>query len=73
METRCSTDAVKVCAEKLKTEFQEFSFGVLDTYGDAHNIELSLKEYEMNRPEGWTVFLIHCFPIIKVTAHEKEL
>ena len=60
-----STDVVKACAEKLKKECEEFSFGLSDTYLDAHDIELSLKEYEENRPESWTIFLTHCFPIVK--------
>ena len=43
-----STDVVKAFAEKLKKECEEFSFGLSDTYLDAHDIELSLKEYEEN-------------------------
>ena len=58
-----STD-VKVCAEKLKKECEEFSFGISDAYLDAHGIKLSLKEYEENRPESWN-YLTHCFPIVK--------
>ena len=39
-----STDVVKVCPEKLKEECEEFSFGLSDTYLDAHDIKSSLKE-----------------------------
>ena len=38
-----STDVVKVFSEKLKKECEEFSFGLSDTYLDAHDIKLSLK------------------------------
>ena len=39
-----STDVVKVCPEKLKEECEESSFGLSDTYLDAHDIKSSLKE-----------------------------
>ena len=57
-----STDVVKVCDEKLKKECEEFSFGLSDTYLDAHDIEFSLKKYEESRAESWTVFFHIVFP-----------
>ena len=67
-----STDVVKACAEKLKKECEEFSFGLSDTYLDAHDIELSLKEYEENRPESWTIFFDTLFSYCKRSEHIKR-
>ena len=67
-----STDLVKVCAEKLEKECDEFSLGLSDTYLDAYNIELSLKEYEENRPESWTIFFDTLFSHRKRSEHIKR-
>ena len=67
-----STDVVKVCAEKLEKECEEFSFGLSDTYLDAHDIKLSLKEYEENRPESWTILFDTLFSHRKRSEHIKR-
>ena len=67
-----STDLVKVCAEKLEKECDEFSLDLSDTYLDAHNIELSLKEYEENRPESWTICFDTLFSHCKRSEHIKR-
>ena len=52
VETLRSTDIIKACADKLKKECEEFNFGL----SDGSDIDLSLKEYDENRPESWTLF-----------------
>ena len=72
IETLRSTDVIKACADKLKKECEEFNFGLSDTYCDGSDIDLSLKEYDENRPESWKLFLDALFLNRKRSEHIKR-
>ena len=72
VETLRSTDVIKACTDKLKKECEEFNFGLSDTYCDGSDIDLSLKEYDENRPESWTLFFDALFSNIKRSEHIKR-
>ena len=71
VETLGSTDVIKACADKLKKECEEFNFGLSDTYCDGSDIDLSLKEYDENRPESWRLFFDALFSNRKRSEHIK--
>ena len=72
VETLRSTDVIKACTDKLKKECEEFNFGLSDTYCDGSDIDLSLKEYDENRPESWTLFFDALFSNRKRSEHIKR-
>ena len=72
VETLRSTDVIKACADKLKKECEEFNFGLSNTCCDGSDIDVSLKEYDENRPESWTSFFDALFSNRKRSEHIKR-
>ena len=56
VETLRLNDPVKICAEKLKKECEEFDFLPENSYCDANDVEYSMNLYKQNRPKSWELF-----------------
>ena len=56
IETLRCNDPVKVCAEKLRKECEEFDFCLESSYSNAKDLRLSFDHYKNHRPESWEVF-----------------
>ena len=61
-ETLRSNDPVKICAEKLRNECEQFDFLLEGSFNDADDIKLSFDHYNQNRPNSWELFFNSLFP-----------
>ena len=69
VETLRLNDPVKICAEKLKKECEEFDFLLENSYCDANDVEYSLNLYKQNRPKSWEHFFNTLFDYRKKSVH----
>ena len=61
VETICRTDSVKICAEKMRKECEEFDFLLDNSYCDAEDLECSLNHCKEHRPKSLELFFNFLF------------
>ena len=69
VETLRQTNPIKICAEKLRKECEEFDFLLDNSYCDAEDLECSLKNYKEYRPKSWELFFNILFIYGKESVH----
>ena len=69
VETLRQTNPIKICAEKLRKECEEFDFLLDNSCCDAEDLECSLKNYKEHRPKSWELFFSTLFIYGKESVH----
>ena len=60
---------MKICAEKLRRECEEFDFLLDNSYCDAEDLECSSKNYKEHWPKSWELFFNTLFIYGKESVH----
>ena len=55
-ETVRSIDTVVACAKDLRTECEDYDFGLVNSYKDADDLKKSCEVFKQNRPATWLKF-----------------
>ena len=62
IETICAKDPIEMCAKKLRSEYQEFYFGLDKSFRYARDLQYGMEKLEStNRLRHWNSFLDNMF------------